>query len=261
MGWDVVEIGLKHNLPVDDPLATAREIAKRLDRNIRLVALNEYEYDVTSNTVSRADGDDFIELGEFKVNDSTTFTKMTVSNYQAKRIFMQIGIEKLFTANFKDDWARLIIDDIEESFEVYELDDDELYIRIFQENVDLDVYIMERWRMWESAFHSKSRYQDWLLRYREKIYERAKIFGCSEVIICSDQGPTQLIYDRMNWLADNLKEYAKSFSYLKDQDYYNVKDWERNAKKIRFADYFADKLEFVQDEFVDVIFDDFKDMQ
>ena len=28
MGWDVVEIGLRHNLPVHDPFATAQEVEK-----------------------------------------------------------------------------------------------------------------------------------------------------------------------------------------------------------------------------------------
>lgn len=37
MGWDVVEIGLRHNLPVDDPFAIAQEVAKRMNRNVRLV--------------------------------------------------------------------------------------------------------------------------------------------------------------------------------------------------------------------------------
>ena len=33
MGWDVVEIGLRHNLPVDDPFATAQEVAKRMNES------------------------------------------------------------------------------------------------------------------------------------------------------------------------------------------------------------------------------------
>lgn len=45
MGWDVVQIGLRHNLPVNDPFATAKEVAKRMNRNVRLVYRNEYEYD------------------------------------------------------------------------------------------------------------------------------------------------------------------------------------------------------------------------
>ena len=43
----MVQIGLRHNLPVNDPFATAREVAKRMNQNVRLVYRNEYEYDVT----------------------------------------------------------------------------------------------------------------------------------------------------------------------------------------------------------------------
>lgn len=50
MGWDVVQIGLRHNLPVHDPFATAKEVAKRMNRNIRLVCRNEYEYDIEKMT-------------------------------------------------------------------------------------------------------------------------------------------------------------------------------------------------------------------
>ena len=41
------------------------------------------------------------------------------------------------------------------------------------------------------------------------------MFGCKEVIVCSDQGPTELIYDNMDYTADKLNEYARSFQYLK----------------------------------------------
>lgn len=55
MGWDVEEIGLKHDLPVNDPFATAQEVAKRMNRNIRLVYRNEYEYDIENNVVKRSE--------------------------------------------------------------------------------------------------------------------------------------------------------------------------------------------------------------
>ena len=70
MGWDVVEIGLKHNLPVNDPFATAQEVAKRMKQNIRLVYRKEYEYDIANNVVSEAKvyGRPCIILFNFKKN-------------------------------------------------------------------------------------------------------------------------------------------------------------------------------------------------
>lgn len=46
-----MQIGLRHNLPVHDPFATAKEIAKRMNRNIRLAYRNEYKYDKEKNVL------------------------------------------------------------------------------------------------------------------------------------------------------------------------------------------------------------------
>ena len=73
MGWDVVEIGLKHDLPVNDPFATAQEVAKRMKQNIRLVYRKEYEYDIANNVVSEAKVYELIELGKYEVNNSIDY--------------------------------------------------------------------------------------------------------------------------------------------------------------------------------------------
>lgn len=264
MGWDVVQIGLRHNLPVHDPFATAKEVAKRMERNIKLVYRNEYEYDIEKNIVSEAKGNELIELGKFEVNKTNNYLQMIVSDYQARQIQELVGIEKLRTATFASEFAELILSDLEDSFELYEIEDDEnnIDIRIFKENIDLDVRVVERWSMWESAFHPSNPYREWLHNYRMQIYNRARIFGCKEVIICSDQGPTMAIFDNMNYSADNLKEYALSFQYLKDiclEE--SLKDeWEKNAKHIMFSTFFHSKLELSNEDFVDIIYDDFSDI-
>ena len=266
MGWDVVEIGLKHNLSVNDPFETAKEIAKRMKLNVRLVYRNEYEYDKEKNVVREAGGDDFIELGKFEVNDSKDYLQMTVSDYQAHQILESIGIEKLRQATFEGEYADLILDDIEDSFELYEIEGgkDDVYIRIFKENVDLDVSVIERWRTWEYAFHLSGKYREWLRNYRLQIYKQAKMFGCQEVIICSDQGPTELIYDNANYPADKLKEYAQSFQYLKDSNWveeWEKEDWKKNAKHMMFSSYFQNQLNLSGEDFVEVIYDDFSDIE
>ena len=81
MGWDVVEIGLRHNLPVNEPFATAQEVAKRMNQNVRLVYRNEYEYDIEKNVVSEAHDYELIELGKFEVNNSNDYLQMTVSDF------------------------------------------------------------------------------------------------------------------------------------------------------------------------------------
>lgn len=266
MGWDVVEIGLRHNLPVNDPFATAKEVAKRMKKNIRLVYQNEYEYDSANNVVRKVEGYELIELGKFEVNDSEDYLQMTVSDYQAHHILESVGIEKLRQATFEGEYADLILDDIEDSFELYEIEDkkEKLDIRIFKETVNLDVYVIERWHRWEEAFYSSSQEnRERLYNYRMQIYKQAKMFGCQEVIICADQGPTMEIYERANYSSDDLKEYAQSYQYLKDDTW--LEDWEKeywkkNAKHIMFSDYFQNQLNLSGDDFIDVIFDDFSDI-
>ena len=265
MGWDVVQIGLRHNLPVNDPFATAKEVAKRMNRNVRLVYRNEYKYDKEKNVVSEVNGYELIELGKFEVNNCNEYIQMTVSDYQAHQIQELVGIEKLRKATFVGEFADLIVSD--DSFELYEIEDNEetLDIRIFKENVNFDVNIDGRWNRWEEAFHSTSQEKrKWLHNYRMQIFDQAKIFGCQEVIICSDQGPTELIYDNMDYSSDNLKEYARSFQYLKDTNWveeYKKEEWKKDAKHIMFSSYFQNQLNLSGDDFIEVIFDDFSDIE
>jgi hypothetical protein len=88
------------------------------------------------------------------------------------------------------------------------------------------------------------------------------MFGCQEVIICSDQGPTEMIYNNVNYSADSLKVYARSFQYLKDLNWGERKqeDWKKNAKQIMFSSYFQSNLNLEGGDFVEVIYDDFSDM-
>ena len=265
MGWDVVEIGLRHNLPVHDPFATAQEVAKRMNRNVRLVYRNEYEYDNTKNVVREAEGYELIELGKYEVNSSKDYLQMIASDYQARQILESVGEEKLRQATFASA-ADSILEDIEDSFELYEIEDrnDNTYIRIFKENVNLDVSVIERWTTWKYAFHSSGKWREWLRDYRMRIYQQAKMFGCNEVIICSDQGPTIEIFDKMNYLADDLKEYARSFQYLNDDttwvEKWEKEEWRKNAKHIMFSSYFQNQLDLSNEDFVEVIYDDFSDI-
>ena len=87
------------------------------------------------------------------------------------------------------------------------------------------------------------------------------MFGCEEVIICSDQGPSMAIYDNMHYSADKLKEYARSFQYLNDDtvwvEKWEKEEWRKNAKHIMFSSYFQNQLNLSNEDFVEVIYDDF----
>lgn len=267
MGWDVVEIGLKHDLPVNDPFATAKEIAKRMEQNIRLVYMKRYEYDIENNVVSEAKDFEWIELGKFEANNSGIYLRMEICNYHAKLMLKSVGMDKLRKATFTDGIAEFLWDDIEDTFMLYEIEDRDgnIDIRLSKENVDIGVYVIERWCNWERELHQINTDEDreWLRNYRMQIYNRAKLFGCNEVIICSDQGPAELIYDNMDLGADDLKEYAHSFQYLKDCRWSNeseANEWKKHAKHIMFSSVFQNQLNLSEEDFIEVIYDDFRDI-
>ena len=190
---------------------------------------------------------------------------MIASDYQAHQILESVGEDKLRQATFASA-ADSILEDIDDSFELYEFEDNDenLNIRIFKENVDIDVYVSGRWHSWERAFHSSSQEDRELLRnYRMQIYKQAKMFGCNEVIICADQGPGMWIYDNANFPADKLKEYARSYQYLQESTWIEEsekEEWKKYAKHIMFSSYFQNQLNLSNEDFVEVIYDDFSDI-
>ena len=114
MDWDVVQIGLNHNLPVEDPFETAKEVAKRMNRNIKLGYMKEYEYDVDNNVVYYSNDFSFVELGNFDVDDSNEYLRMEVRDYQANQILKTVGIDNIRIAATKNDIGKMLLSDIEE---------------------------------------------------------------------------------------------------------------------------------------------------
>ncbi len=87
--------------------------------------------------------------------------------------------------------------------------------------------------------------------------------GCNEGNSCSYHGPAMNIYDNMHYSSDALKEYARSFQYLKESHWEEDSDkeeWEKHAKHIMFSSFFQNQLNLSEEDFVEVIFDDFSDI-
>jgi hypothetical protein len=260
MGCDAVQIGLRHNLPVDDAFAMVQEVARRMNRNIRLVYMNRYEYDVAKNVVFDGGEPLWVELAKVEVNDSTDYLQMEVLNYQVTRILELVGIEKLRLASHKNKYGEYLLSDIQTPYGLYEISGNDIYIRILKENVDLNVNVQVGWSCFESVFTENL---EWLNNFRTQIYNQAKMFGCKEVVICSDQGPGEFIYDKMDVSAEELKEYACSFQYLNDyaqiNENFDVEDWKKSAKHIFLPSLFSKQVVLTDNDFIEVIYDDFSD--
>jgi hypothetical protein len=265
MGWDVVQIGLRHNLPVESPIETAKVIAERINLNVCLAYRMVYDYNNETEELDWADHYDLVELEKFKVNESDDFIYLTISNYHAQLIRDSLGIEKIRELSKTNETAEMILDDLEEASPSYKLEDkvEKMWITIFKENVILDVYVDERWFNWAREFEEPDECREYLQEYRMRVYDRAKIFGCVEVINCADQGPTMAIYDNADYSADELKEYVRSRMYIEESNWLNpakIEDWKKHGKQIRFSDFFDKKLCFEEDDFMELVYDDFTDI-
>lgn len=254
-------------MPVEDPVATAKEVSQRLNRNIRLVYRNKYEYDEKTNTVTSGDGE-IKEIYRCKIDDSEDYLLMSASIYQHNQILQRAGIENLKKAKYGL-YEGFLLSAINEPYDLYETEDDNwdkdsVNIRIFRETIELETFIPTRWNGWEQAFHNKNSSCEWLRYYRSEICKRAKRLGCQEVIICPDQGPTEAIFNYMNKPAHQLKEYVTSLQYYKDISWFSsredLEDWKKNARHISFASYFSKQWSLKDEEFIEVIYDDFKDL-
>ena len=94
-----------------------------------------------------------------------------------------------------------------------------------------------------------------------QVYERAKVFGCEQVIYCADQGPTESIYDGMDMGAEELLAYVRDRRYL---DYKSPEDqevWRRDGLHIQYADYFKGNIPWREGVWIEVVFDDFCDLK
>lgn len=259
MGWDVVEIGLRHDLPVDDPIEAAGILAERLGANVSVIAECELEFDEDGKRVIAQPSYDIAhELKCVRVDDSDESYFLQIPYHKAQEIIDVVGFEALKGAKKVDMVDEQIIQIYSDA--VYNLTNKnkELDILVYRENVDLDVYIYQRWMFFCKAFKNKEE-KETLEDLRRQIRDRAKIFGCKEIIICADQGPGQLIYDNASKSADELLKYVSEYGYIDDYEKYEKPSdgsWRNGARHIKFSSYFDGTLNFCKEDYVDVVFDE-----
>lgn len=217
MSVAIVQVGLKHDLPVNDIWKAADILSKRSGRNIHVDSYNKENGCID-------------DLGEVRVND-------------------------------KDEVAYLT----QNPDSPFEFSIDGSYNFFSNENVNIDIHISNTWYYWISMFYTYDEQSVKYLRdYRLQMFERAKLFGCSEIIICPDQGAGMEVWENMDFSASELKDYAMTSKFLENSCWLNTEEkietFKKYQRQIYFKDYFARKLSFKKDEFVSLIYDDFEDL-
>ena len=269
MGWDVVQLGLKHDLPIDDPQATAQVLARRMGCDVQVGYYKDCEYDEAEQRVYSIPSA-FVPLATpHRGGSSAPSLRLIIANYWVEDVRRRIALYDSSKIEFEEEWMKPCLLEGLDPFELYTLEDDEggrkIDIRIFREAVDLDLYADERWSAWARHFESTDE-EHWLRlqEYRMQVYERAKAFGCEQVLYFADQGPTELIYDDMDKGAEELLAYVHTRRYLDDSSWIEPEDqeiWRRDGLHIQYADYFKGNIPWREGVWIEVVFDDFSDLK
>jgi hypothetical protein len=271
MGWDVVQLGLKHDLPIDDPQATAQVLARRMGCDVQVGYYKYCEYDEAEQRVYSIPSA-FVPLGTpHRGGSSAPSLRLVIGNYWADELNQRIAPYGLSEIDFEETWIRSFLLEGGNDYQLYTLESDDnedgnaIEIRIFKETVNLALYAVERWSAWARHFESTDE-EHWLRlqEYRMQVYERAKVFGCEQVLYFADQGPTELIYDDMDKGAEELLAYVHTRRYLDDSSWIEPEDqeiWRRDGLHIQYADYFKGNIPWREGVWIEVVFDDFSDLK
>ena len=267
----MVQLGLKHDLPIDDPQATAQVLARRMGCDVQVGYYKYCEYDEAEQRVYSIPSA-FVPLGTpHRGGSSAPSLRLVIGNYWADELNQRIAPYGLSEIDFEETWIRSFLLEGGNDYQLYTLESDDnedgnaIEIRIFKETVNLALYAVERWSAWARHFESTDE-EHWLRlqEYRMQVYERAKVFGCEQVLYFADQGPTELIYDDMDKGAEELLAYVHTRRYLDDSSWIEPEDqeiWRRDGLHIQYADYFKGNIPWREGVWIEVVFDDFSDLK
>ncbi len=265
MGWDVTTIGLSHTLPIDDAKALAQDLSQRLNQNIKLGYWEWIDYNPTTKQLSIKQ-DEFVEMDRFIVDVSKPFHYLSIYDYQERIIRERFSRKDLKQMDYKDKYLRGMLLRINEPFAIYQLEDEERMewsLSFFREHIDLGLPYPGRWSRWAQYFTSNGNEQT-LGEYRQEVADLARALGCKDVVYFADQGPTQNIYELLNSSRQELTQYIDERCYLFDNEELTKeeqKEFLNYGKVIWYADYFEGNLNFSDQEFVEIVYDDFRGLK
>lgn len=102
MGWDVVQLGLKHDLPIDDPQAMAQVLARRMGCDVQVGYYKDCEYDEAERRVYSIPYA-FVPLGTpHRGGSSAPSLRLVIGNYWADELNQRIAPYGLSEIDFEE---------------------------------------------------------------------------------------------------------------------------------------------------------------
>lgn len=221
MGWDIVAIGLKHSLPIDNPFEIAEKFAPFFENPIEIGYYIEWKYDIQHKLIYRSESFNWKVLSTINSVKKGKPIKMQIIGRCANIIYEHLNkrIEKF---NFIDqddyDW---FLDPILNEYCLYEFDapDRCIGLRVFSEIVEFDLNIHLRWSVFQDLFREPyQKVKNVIDPLRDYIKKQSEIAGCNSIFYFPNQGYGERLMDEMNHPSDVWINYMNSRECYKTSD-------------------------------------------
>lgn len=275
MGWDIVSVG-QHNLNISSLENLAKDLSERLDINIIYGGFEIVTYSKEKHKLSVHFKQDFTKFGRFIANDSDKIYHLVDDTHCYKEILNGLDDLESLTIDLKGNHyssPKEIRNDFHRGYINYDLytagGTTDLYeifgIDILEDTVLVVIKEPFRWFRFLDIFIKKiEEYRkEYFFEYRKKLKSIYNSLGVHQILFFADQGIGESILNKAwesNW--KELNSFVKNKVYCQNSlsDEFAEKEIE-DAIHFSISDFFLNKHPLYDDDAIDVLFDDFKDLE
>lgn len=263
MGWDIIAIGTNHNLPIEDPTATAKRLLPLCPGPVSIGHFSDWEYDPKENLIRRLSStwkEEALLCGE-KEGETVKFI---IENACALSIYENLG-KRFHEVNFisRDDKISFL-SYIKNRYALFELYNDKTWYpdnRIFQEIAEFSINFPGRWFQFLDLFRKpyEGDAKGILDKFRWDIYRQMRLCGCDKAYFFPDQNYGEWIYDNINLPSKEWVEYLMSGRHLEKST--KNKEIIVPLRILNIVDYVVGRIVLEEEDYIHCFIDDFSDFE
>ncbi|MBD5272292.1 MAG: hypothetical protein HDS42_03325 [Bacteroides sp.] len=256
MGWDIVAIGINHNLPVEDPNKTAERISSLVDGPISVGYYESWMYKPDVNKIIESEYE-WIEISKINSSKQGYVVFFSIENYCARKIYRDLA-DKIDSVEFENEDQRnwFMGEAKDEPFALYEFESQSgpyFDLRIFKEIVDFNYDFPGRWFQFVRTLKKPNDIpnKENILEFRKHIFRQLKACGCNEAYYFADQGPGELLYNILDKPAKEWIDYLEKGEFISDG----------KPKIIEIPKHLDNSIQLSDNDWIDCFIDDFSDFK
>lgn len=295
MGWDIVSVG-NHKLDTSNIEILAKQLSEAFNINIEYGHINVIKYNEEKHLVEFPANYKFIKLGRITKSRRCKLYYLTDELYSEKIIYQKFNgrIENVvYEQNLNEDNEEYFKETVNSGFEKLNKNKTQYFLQmsdnarvnrklydlfhayILNDLIDISIFEPFRWFDFVNCLKENPDIEiEEFIEYRQKMAELFKQVNASQAVYFADQGVSEMIMDKMwdiswNELIAYIKKQTHYDDYMKINfvdDFYKkmaLKEYEERHTQLQISipDFFLNgKKLYKQDDNIEVLFDDFKDL-